>query len=65
MDEFQLLELKGLIEKRLIFEIIEQAAHIDTTKYPRPRFVLELNFDNKGLISDAGVEIRMRRGLKP
>jgi hypothetical protein len=64
MDEFQLLELKGFIEKRLIFEIIEQAAHIDTSKYPCVRFALEFNFDEKGLITDAGVEPRYRRSLK-
>ncbi len=64
MDEFQLLELKGLIEKRLIMEIIEQAKLIDVSKFPCPRFVLEFNFDSKGLIADASVEIRFRRGLK-
>ena len=64
MDEFQLLELKGVIEKRLIYEIIEQAAHIDTKKYPRVRFALEFVFDEKGLVADAGVEVRYRRSLK-
>ena len=60
MDDFQLLELKGLIEKKLIFEIIEQAAHIDVSKYPKPRFVLEFQFDEKGLITKGAVEIRYR-----
>ena len=64
MDEFQLLELKGIVEKRLIYEIIEQAAHIDVSKYPRVRFAIEVNFDAHGLIRDAGVEIRYRRPLQ-
>ena len=64
MDNFQILELKGLIEKSLVYEIAKQAAHIDVSKYPRVRFVLEFNFDEKGLIIDAGVEVRYRRSLK-
>ena len=60
MDEFQALEIKSLIEKKLIYEIIEQAAHIDVSKYPKPRFVLEFQFDEKGLVTKAAVEIRYR-----
>jgi hypothetical protein len=64
MDASQLLEIKGIIEKRLIFEMIENAKNIDVSKYPRVRFVIELNFDSNGLLADAGVEPRYRRSLK-
>ena len=64
MDKSQLLELKEAIEKRLLFEIVKNAAKIDVWEYPRPRFVLEFNFDQNGLLQDAAVETRFRRGLK-
>ena len=64
MDEYQLLELKGLIEKRFIFDLIREARKIDVSEFKNLRFVLEFNFDEKGLVADAGVEVRYRRSLK-
>jgi len=64
MDSSQFLEIKAAIEKKLIFEIAEEAEKIDVGKHPQIRFTLEFSFDEKGLLADAGVETRYRRALK-
>ncbi len=64
MDALQVFEVKAAIEKRLIFEIAEVAKFIDVSKYPRVRFVIELNFDSNGSLVDSGIEPRFRRALK-
>jgi len=64
MDASQLLEIKAAVEKKLIFEMIENAKTIDVRKYPRVRFSLEFNFDASGVLADSGLETRYRRSLK-
>lgn len=65
MEPYQVIELKHVIVQKLLDEILEQAAKIDTKRYTRIRFALEFNIDPvRQVISDSGVEVRYRRPLQ-
>ena len=65
MNPFLVWELGHLITKELLPKIIDEAAHIDISKYPRVRFCIEVNFDgSRESIVDSGIEVRYRKELR-
>ena len=64
MDPWQLLELKHVITDKLLPEILEHAAKVNVLTHGRPRFVIELNYNVHGNLTDAGIELRLRRELQ-
>lgn len=65
MDEHLAWEIASIIKKELLQQIIDEAKHIDSSKFTRVRFVLEFNIDPvRQLVTDAGIETRYRRELR-